>query len=184
MVLCNLRERFGTVPPQLESFIRTTTPDVNASRYGDGRMAPHEWVRSSDGKIFKTDCTGHDNDHTFIGKQTIYWDIAGAIVEWNMNSSSAEQFVANCARAGLPTREEQLVFYQLAYSAFRLGFCTLNQSLTGDDQEKQRLRAAAEYYGMLLSRLIRTSFSNSVTMLSEPGLISTRDIMSSETPRK
>jgi hypothetical protein len=184
ILMCNLRERFGPVTPALERFIRTTEPDLNAPRYGDGRTAPHEWVRTPNGEIFKTDCTGHDNDHTLIGKQAIYWDIAGAIVEWKMTGSSAEQFISNCTEAGLPTREEHLAFYQLAYAAFRLGFCTLNQGLTRDENEIQRLRSAAEYYGMLLSRLMRTSLSNTVTMLSEPGLISTRDMMSSEMPRK
>ena len=53
-------------------------------RYGDGRLAPHEWVRTDAGGLLKLDAGGHACDHTAIGPQAILWDVAGLIVEWNM----------------------------------------------------------------------------------------------------
>jgi hypothetical protein len=177
MTCCNAGEALGY------DDVRRPTIDSETRTYGDARMAPHEWVKSADGTIFKTDCVGHDCDHTVIGKQPVYWDIAGAIVEWDLNETQCDQFLAHCAAEGLPVREDQLSFHQIAYAAFRLGFCKLNESLS-DETEKVRLQAAGESYGIKLSKLIRTSFSKRFTMLIEPGLISTRAIKSSDVPRK
>jgi hypothetical protein len=176
MTVFNCREALGDeFDPRAEKYIRAAQLDLTAASYGDGRMATHEWVRDSAGLIWKTDSVGNNADHTLVGKQSVCWDIAGAIVEWNMDDTTTEQFVAKCSSKITDISEEELLFYQFAYAAFRLGFCTLNQSLT-DEHDQRRLRTAAEFYGMRLSRLIRTSFSKSVSMLTEPGLISTRDI--------
>lgn len=185
MTSFNLREAFGAGwPRSLNRFVERFRPTSHVPCYGDGHMAPHEWVRTDEAKVFKTDAVGHDCDHTLVGQQAVHWDVAGVIVEWGLNEPQVDQFVRDCDHVGVSISEEELLFYQLAYGAFRLGFCTMNQGLTNNASEKNRLRAAANRYGMLLRRLIRTSFSNSVTMLSEPGFISTRDMISSEMPRK
>ncbi|HEX8221093.1 MAG TPA: hypothetical protein VF914_18015, partial [Chloroflexia bacterium] len=56
-----------------------------ASSYGDGRMAPHEWIRTNEGELVKADSAGHAWDHTCIGPQPVAWDLAGAIVEWGLD---------------------------------------------------------------------------------------------------
>src|SRR5262249_6557968 len=43
----------------------------------DARMMPHEWIRTDDGRIFKTDATMRGNDHFFPGPSDIAWDLAG-----------------------------------------------------------------------------------------------------------
>src|SRR5207302_4552914 len=54
----------------------------------DGRMQPHEWIRSKDGTIIKVDGCTHGDDHFFPGPTDIAWDLAGAIVEWSLDRKS------------------------------------------------------------------------------------------------
>ena len=113
-------------------------------RYGDGRLDRHEWIHS-DGRIYKTDCTGHDRDHTIVGPQPVAWDVAGALVEWELESLPFPK--------DTPVDPTELSFYRAAYAAFRLGVCTLCASLLGaGDPERIRLLDAAERYRADLAR--------------------------------
>ena len=64
----------------------------------DGRMAPHEWIRSQDARLIKVDASQHGDDHFFPGPTDIHWDLASAIVEWNMDAD-AEQYLLSRFRA-------------------------------------------------------------------------------------
>lgn len=119
-----------------------------APRYGDGRLAPHEFVRAHDGSLIKTDVGGHDCDHTVIGTQPMLWDIAGAIVEWALDGSRS---AALCERLGLAITEPSLRFYRAAYSAFRAGMFWISP---GDEFEKTRSAAAIDFYRAALQRAI------------------------------
>lgn len=124
--------------------------------YGDGRMAPHEWVRAADGAFWKTDSTGHDRDHTVIGKQPFLWDVAGAIIEWDLGAERTDALLEPLRRAGLPVDRGPLLFYQLAYAAFRLGLTSLSASqLSPADRERLRLEYAARFYSGALERLLK-----------------------------
>ncbi|MDB6057595.1 MAG: Cell division protein FtsK, partial [Verrucomicrobiales bacterium] len=91
MTAFNLREALGAGwPPSLDRFVRRFRPALHVPCYGDGRMAPHEWVRTSEAKVLKTDSVGHDCDHTLIGQQAVHWDVAGVIVEWGLNDAQVE----------------------------------------------------------------------------------------------
>ncbi len=57
--------------------------------FGDGHLAPHEWLRMPEGQRHKTDCIGYEPDHTIIGRQSIAWDIAGALVEWRLEETTS-----------------------------------------------------------------------------------------------
>ena len=102
---------------KLESDPRTPP---NLPSYGDGRMAPHEFLLSS-GKLLKTDVWGHDSDHTIVGPQPLLWDIAGTIIEWNLPPS----FLTHFDRRDLQINSNDLLFYLYAYTAFRLGMTSL-----------------------------------------------------------
>jgi hypothetical protein len=154
MVKFNLAEALGA---EMRVNIERSFADIGVASpprsYGDGRMAPHEWVRTEDGAILKTDCAGHDSDHTIVGQQSVDWDIAGAIVEWRLNANERTAFIGFCGEAGLPM-SQALGFYEIAYAAFRVGFCTLAQSLTGDCAEVARLKDAAGRYSRQLADLM------------------------------
>src|SRR5262249_60519560 len=51
----------------------------------DGRMQPHEWLLTEDGRMLKTDSGSHGDDHFFPGPTDIAWDLAGVMVEGRMN---------------------------------------------------------------------------------------------------
>jgi hypothetical protein len=123
-------------------------------RYGDGRLDPCEWLITPVGGIFKTDCAGHDFDHTVVGQQSILWDIAGALVEWTGNPQSALPLISETRRAfGEEFDLQSLHFYQAAYAAFRGGMCVMcAQQSEGLDQS--RLWQAAERYRQVLSKLL------------------------------
>jgi hypothetical protein len=93
--------------------------------YGDGRMAPYKWILTPDERFIKTDAHAHTRDHTIIGKQSILWDVAGVIVEWQLSSREREQFLGILANLGLATSERALEFYVKAYAAFRIGLLKL-----------------------------------------------------------
>jgi hypothetical protein len=118
--------------------------------YGDGRLAPHEWLRTRTGKLLKMDSIGHDSDHTIIGRQSLAWDIAGAMVEWGLDVTTADPLLTALQEAGTPsTHTDVLTFYRMAYAAFRMGQCSLCEGLSSHDPAEQpRLRDAYSYYRM------------------------------------
>ena len=114
-------------------------------RYGDGRMAMYEWVQTSAGMILKTNGVMHHCDHMYVGIQPIHWDIAGVIVEWDLNSLRKGRLISLIRRFISKCTPEQIEFYCCAYAAFRLGICVLAAE-AASILEKQRLSSAAGFY--------------------------------------
>ena len=52
----------------------------------DGRMHPWEWIVGRDGALVKTDALDHHQAHDLIGCQDAAWDLAGAAIEFDLNS--------------------------------------------------------------------------------------------------
>jgi hypothetical protein len=129
--------------------------DICRSRYGDGHLAPHEWIRTPNGKIIKTDGFGHDSDHTTIGVQSILWDIAAAIVEWKLREDPIAVLLQPIRQSGITFTEPALRFYCIAYAAFRVGQTHLSaESKTLDLADRERLRKASVGYREQLARII------------------------------
>jgi hypothetical protein len=124
--------------------------------YGDGRLAPHEWVRGVDRRLYKTDAAGHELDHTAVGSQSVLWDLASALIEWRLDESTAGPLLEAARQAGLTWGPAELEFYRMAYAAFRLGQCRMCAGSSGHDPEEQaRLeRAAADYQEQLAALLM------------------------------
>jgi hypothetical protein len=129
----------------------------------DGRLFPHEWVRTERG-VLKVDGVDHHDDHFFPGCQDIAWDLAGAEVEYGL-----EGLDARGAPGGAPGGREALLreyvalsgdhgvarvlpFYRVAYLAFRLGYTTLAAEAVGAGAERERFRQAVRRYTELLRR--------------------------------
>ena len=138
-----------------------------ARTYGDGHLAPHEWLRTQEGKLHKTDCIGYAPDHTVIGRQAVVWDIAGAFVEWQLQEADAAPLLEAAQTtlqslmpkgtdldAAIPP--DILRAYQLAYAAFRAGQTHLCANMSGyDPAEQARLWQAYHFYKETLARLMR-----------------------------
>lgn len=118
----------------------------------DGRMQPHEWLLTSDGRMLKTDSGSHGDDHFFPGPTDIAWDLAGTIVEWRMSSAAQEFFLSAYQRASGDNPRWRLSDYITAYTAFRAGYCTMAADASCGS-ERARLEQAAAGYS---SRLIRS----------------------------
>ncbi|HET8648589.1 MAG TPA: hypothetical protein VFL95_00995 [Gemmatimonadales bacterium] len=119
----------------------------------DGRMMPHEWIRSG-GRYVKSDALDHHADHFMPGCQDIAWDLAGFAVEFRLSRGAryalTRRFARTTDRAGATDLTARLRFYTLAYLAFRLGYVTLAMESLGDAAELARFRADAERYADLL----------------------------------
>jgi hypothetical protein len=137
MLNVNLGEEFGWEEA-------AAAPEMARPVIADARVAPHEWLRDRDGRVWKTDVASHGDDHFYPGPTDIAWDLAGAIVEWRMDDTAAESFVARYRRLSGDDARARLPFYLRAYCAFRLGFCRM--AAAACVEERERLTAAAEHY--------------------------------------
>jgi hypothetical protein len=118
----------------------------------DGRMQPHEWLLNGDGRILKADSGSHGDDHFCPGPTDIAWDLAGAIVEWRMDSSQTDFFLQAYRQASGDDAMPRIKDFAVAYSAFRSAYCSMAANAMKGSHEEQRLqRAANQYAGMLSS---------------------------------
>ncbi|MGH7509196.1 MAG: hypothetical protein ACREMZ_06970 [Gemmatimonadales bacterium] len=124
----------------------------------DGRMLPHEWIRTDSGYL-KTDSIDHHDDHFFPGCQDIAWDLAAACLEFDLDSEERRWLVE---RYRVMSRDRtitaRLPLQAISYLAFRLGYATLASSVLGRTPDGKQFAAAAGRYASLLRReLIRTA---------------------------
>jgi hypothetical protein len=98
----------------------------------DGRMLPHEWLRTRSG-LLKTDGVDHHDDHFWPGTQDPAWDLAGAAVEFDLDREAREHLIgAYVLASGDSGVGRRLPFYRVAYLAWRLGYATLaGEALAG-----------------------------------------------------
>jgi len=88
----------------------------------DGRMLPHEWLRRERGELLKLDAGSHGDNHFFPGPCDIAWDVAGTIVEWELQGEARSYFAGEYARRSGDAVAARLVPYLLAYATFRMGW--------------------------------------------------------------
>jgi hypothetical protein len=116
----------------------------------DNKLDRQEWLRARDGHLIKMDALDHHCAHDLVGCQDVAWDIAGAIVEFQLSETEAGRLVA---ATGLDVDASLLEFYQIAYAAFRLGQAALAAQMTGTDPEGDTCR----YRHLIKLLLQRTS---------------------------
>ena len=112
----------------------------------DGRMQPHEWIHRSDGQWFKLDACSHGDDHFFPGPVDIAWDLAGAIVEWQMNRDAREFLLARFRRLTGDDPTQRLPVFLLAYAVFRLVYCGMALTTVLGSPEEPLLRKECNRY--------------------------------------
>lgn len=124
--------------------------DVVRPVIADGRMMPHEWL-DAEGAALKVDAASHGDDHFFPGPTDVAWDLAGAIVEWQMSAAARRVFVDRYARAsGDHGVEGRLGPYLVAYALFRAGMCRLAAQAMRGSEEADRLSAEERHYHAVL----------------------------------
>lgn len=116
----------------------------------DGRMLPHEWIRTGDDYI-KTDALDHACDHFFPGAQDPAWDLAALETEFALEPAAAATLLEHYARESRDTRvRARLPFHRIAYAAFQLGYATMASQSLGESPDGRRFERRA---GALLERL-------------------------------
>ena len=120
----------------------------------DGRMAPHEWLRRHDGHVVKTDAISHGDDHFFPGPTDIAWDLAGAIVEWELDDHAATRLVSLYRRASRDDVTPRLPAWILAYSTFRAAFTSVGRSMATSPAEEARLARDLARYRAVVGRVL------------------------------
>jgi len=153
MLVCNARELLGELAGQCaarasDAVMRSvTTQDLPS--YGDGRMAPHEWVRSGM-TMLKVDAAGHQHDHTVIGGQPLWWDVAGATVEWSLSADERSEL----ARLAGVVDSTETAYFRAAYAAYRAGIAKLwSEHSGGPTNENDCIRAMRYYRNRLAAEL-------------------------------
>jgi len=136
MIEANTPEAAASTPPFHE-------PEVAI----DGRMLPHEWVRTSGGALLKTDALDHHDDDFLPCCRDIAWDLAGAAAEFGLNPHRAAELTRRYrALSGDSTIGDRLPFYVTAYLAYRIGYTSLAQESLGDSDDGIRFRALHRRY--------------------------------------
>jgi hypothetical protein len=120
----------------------------------DGRMQPHEWLLTESGRVLKLDGAEHGDDHFFPGPTDIAWDLAGAIVEWQMDAETQQAFLRAYRRASGDDAEQRVTSYLLAYTSFRMGYCKMAAEAMQGSEEEHRLLAAYARYREQLALLV------------------------------
>ena len=129
MIRVNVAEGLGPEwAARLDGLERFRAPVCEAATTRiDGRMLPHEFLRTGEGYL-KVDALHHHDDHFFPGCQDIAWDYAAAEIEFGFTDLVSK------------TVQTRLPFYLVAYLSYRVGYCSMAAE-SGSDTEKFRLMA-------------------------------------------
>jgi hypothetical protein len=149
MAFFNYREETGRELPVSPGLFRTHSPVIC-----DGRMSPHEWIQCADGRLMKVDGCKDGDDHFLPGPTDIAWDLAGAIVEWDMDRDAAEYLLGKFrAKSGRST--EKVAGFVLAYGIFRASYCKMAWMGTAVEAEKPRLQSRYGFYRMKIEQAVQ-----------------------------
>jgi hypothetical protein len=111
----------------------------------DGRMHRWEWLAAPGGQLRKADALDHDDAHDLIGCQDVTWDIAGALVEWELCEAEADDLCRRIAQDGVRVDRTLLAFMRIAYCAFQIGYWTMAR-VSSPPEELPALDAAVDRY--------------------------------------
>jgi hypothetical protein len=136
---------------------QTLTLPIERPVVADSRMMPHEWVVEEGGTLLKLDAAAHGDDHFYPGPTDIAWDLAGAIVEWNLDGDTIDLLISEYLRASCDQVVRRLPGYLVAYCVFRLALASSAQMSVPDQREVVRFQAEAFGYHDKLSKLLSLS---------------------------
>ncbi|HEX4355281.1 MAG TPA: hypothetical protein VHZ95_20260 [Polyangiales bacterium] len=156
----------GATPAPLEEMLRVNTEETFGIDIGDriplaietpvvpdARMQPHEWSASA-GRMIKFDGHGHGDGHLLPGPTDVCWDLAGAVVEWNMDSHQEDMLVELYERLTGARVRSRLDGFIAAYAAVRIGEMSLAR-MSADELERMRIEQQRALYGCRLERQLQ-----------------------------
>lgn len=149
MVEFNVQQEFGQELRLDPTLFGSTNPVLV-----DGRMQPFEWITSPRGELVKTDAVSHGDNHFFPGPCDIAWDLAGAIIEWDLTSEATEFLLRRFKQLSGINVGQRLETYMLAYCVFRLGFCKMAAPTVSGSKDESRLEMAYRFYRLKAGKLL------------------------------
>jgi hypothetical protein len=148
MLRVNIEETFGLD-------VRDAFPiAIDAALVPDARMQPHEWCFSRRGRLMKLDGHGHGDGHLLPGPTDVCWDLAGAIIEWDMDQAQQDTFVCQFERLAGARVHSRLTGFLVAYAALRVGEMSLALA-SAQYAEIERIAFERARYGRRLERLLQ-----------------------------
>lgn len=160
MARTNLGLRFGNeratelTEPWLD--LAKTIQDRARPVRTDNRLHSWEWIRSPDGRIWKTDALDHHCAHDLVGSQDIAWDLAGARVELGLEEEEYEDLLRRVFRdaPGRRPNATEEDFYLLCYLAFQIGWFSESAAMTASRhaEDSRRLSLRADEYASCFER--------------------------------
>lgn len=121
----------------------------------DNRMQRWEWLGTGSGEVLKADALDHAEDWSLIGCQDISWDVAGAMIELNLDVTEGEHLIGTVEReSGRGIDRDLLRLLTPCYLAFQLGSCTLAADIVEQPEDAARLRRQAAGYTRHLRRAL------------------------------
>ena len=123
--------------------------------YPDCRMLPHEWLVDQQGRVVKTDGVGHAEGHQLPGPADIAWDLAGAIVEWDLAPAARAFLLEEYRRRTGDAAGTRLRPYLLVYSVLRMSQCRMSSASMARRREGKYLRRQYERYREKVKELLK-----------------------------
>ena len=134
MLRVNFEREFGSVLPEECASLELVRPAIC-----DAKMAPHEWLIAEDGRFLKLDAASHGDDHFFPGPCDIAWDLAGAIVEWDMDERQGKFLLRAYASLSGEDPTARIGNYLRAYAVFRFAWSRMAAAAMQGTPEEGRL---------------------------------------------
>jgi hypothetical protein len=120
--------------------------EVSQPAICDARMMPHEWAVGSGMRLLKLDCGQHGDNHFYPGAADIAWDLAGAVIEWQLDAHATDALLAAYERSSGDNARDRLLLYLIAYSAFQAGYARVAAaSMSGMWEQSLLVRDEGRY---------------------------------------
>lgn len=112
----------------------------------DARMSPRKWMLAEDGRFVKLDATSHGDDHFFPGPCDIAWDLAGAVIEWEMDATTRENFLHIYTTLTSDPVGRRIRAYLVAYAVLRFAWTRTAATSVQSTAEQERFLAESLRY--------------------------------------
>lgn len=126
----------------------------------DGRMQLHKFLQY-DNRIIKIDNTDHHQDQFFPGCQDIAWDIAGGIIEWDLNHDNENRFInVYIKESGDISVRKRVYPNKIAYCALRVGMSKLFAESLKGTYDGILFKKKFDYYKSYLLKILSEMNTN------------------------
>jgi hypothetical protein len=128
--------------------VREGGSSAQAYQGAPGPLGPREWLKQTSGRVVKLPETLAGYDHTAVGVEPLAWDLAAAVVEWQLSHVEAEALLALFQlHSGLSVQLPELKLTIREYAEFHLEKARFCAALT-DASEALRLEGDVARYGL------------------------------------